>query len=128
MRIVILEANDQGGTPPDELALAVGGIAWRGCATKDPDVGYEHCFADSTVDAGDPVAYRHFAIDDDNLIAYFCDANPTLDRMLCYKCDLKEAPDVNCKGNQTKGSNELNENRKFEFLPIHIWCLNQKGQ
>jgi hypothetical protein len=87
MRIVILEANDKEATPPEELALAVGGIAGRGC------------FTDNTVDAGDPVAYRHFAIDDDNLIAYFCDINPTLDQMLCYKCDMEEAPDVKCKGN-----------------------------
>ena len=99
MRIVILEANDKEATPPEELALAVGGIAWRGCAAKSPDVGYEQCFTDNTVDAGDPVAYRHFAIDDDNLIAYFCDINPILDQMLCYKCDMEEAPDVKCKGN-----------------------------
>ena len=97
MRIVILEANDK---TTDELALAVGGIAWRGCATKDPDVDYEQCFAGHTVDAADPVAYRHFTIDDDNLLAYFCDISPYLDRMVCYKCDLEKAPDVKCKGNQ----------------------------
>ena len=100
MRIAILEAMENREAPPEELSLAIGGIVWWGCSTKNPaDVSYDQCFVDNTVDAGDAVAYRHFAIDDENQIAYFCDVHPTLERMVCYKCDLTEAPNVKCKGN-----------------------------
>ena len=100
-----METHEKDATP-DELALAVGGIVWKGCAPRSPGATAAHCFEGNTVDAADPVAYRHFAVDDENLVAYFCDRSPTLGRMLCYKCDLADPalPAITCKGNSPKPS------------------------
>ena len=34
--------------------------------------------------------YRHFAVDDENKIAYFCDRNPYKSGMFCYASSLQE--------------------------------------
>ena len=49
------------------------------------------CFPATTVDSTDAVSYRHFAVDDDHQILYFCDRNGYLNgQMLCYMTDLEQ--------------------------------------
>ncbi len=45
----------------------------------------------STIDAQDATMYRHYAIDDDKDIVYFCDRNPYVEGMFCYSMDQKNA-------------------------------------
>lgn len=40
-----------------------------------------------TVDASSATEYRHFAVDEDRDIAYFCDRNPRKKGMYCYSSD-----------------------------------------
>ena len=49
------------------------------------------CFPPTTVDSADPAAYRHFAVDDDNGVLYFCDRNGYLNgELLCYASEVSE--------------------------------------
>ena len=49
------------------------------------------CFPTATVDSTDPTSYRHFAVDDDNGVLYFCDRNGYLNgEMLCYATELSQ--------------------------------------
>lgn len=42
------------------------------------------CFADTTVDSNDISQYRHFAVDDDRDIVYFCNINDFSGAMQCF--------------------------------------------
>ena len=70
-------------------------VEWTGCLPDEPVAGItvdeSLCFPPTTVDSADPASYRHFAVDDDNGILYFCDNNGYFDgEMLCYASELSE--------------------------------------
>jgi hypothetical protein len=63
-----------------------------GCLPRDTDLSVlgSECFVASTQDASDPATYRHFAVDDDNGVLYYCDRNPYLMEQLCYSSNITE--------------------------------------
>ena len=68
-------------------------MEWTGCLPNEPvpgtTVDESLCFSSTTVDSTDTTSYRHFAVDDDNGILYFCDRNGYLNgEMLCYATEL----------------------------------------
>ena len=46
----------------------------------------------TTINSNDVENYRHFAVDKDHNVLYFCDRNPYISGMFCYSSDLTNSP------------------------------------
>ena len=66
-------------------------VKFFGCFARDSTFAMPNCDA-TTINSNDVENYRHFAVDKDHNVLYFCDRNPYISGMFCYSSDLTNSP------------------------------------
>ena len=63
-----------------------------GCFARESTFALPDYSAKTIETSTDKENYRHFAVDQDHNVLYFCDRNPYVSGMFCYSSDLTNSP------------------------------------
>ena len=88
-------------------------VKFFGCFARESTFAVPNCDA-KTIDSYDMENYRHFAVDKDHNVLYFCDRNPYLSGMFCYSSDLNNSPGT-WRGQWSEVDIDT-DRRKYQYL------------